>query len=71
MEYREVESSNIAALAHSGTTLAVKFHNGTEYHYSGVPVEIFDQLIQAASVGRTFNELIKSRPDDYPYNRAA
>lgn len=71
MKYKEVESSNIAALAHSENTLAVKFKNGTEYHYSGVPVEIFDQLVQAASVGRTFNELIKSRPSDYPYVRAA
>ena len=69
MDYQTVESSNILALGHEGSTLAVQFTNGTEYHYSGVSKEVFDQIVSAASVGRTFNQLIKSQPDDYPYER--
>lgn len=71
MQYQSVESSNISALAHKGSTLGVKFTNGSEYHFENVPSVIFDQLIDAASVGRTFNELIKSHPSDYPYARVA
>lgn len=71
MKYREVESSNIEALGHDGESLGVKFKNGTIYLYQGVSKAIFDQLVGAASVGRTFNELIKSKPSDYPYERVA
>lgn len=71
MDFRSVESSNIDALGHENDTLGVKFKNGTEYHYRDVPAWIFDQLVEAASVGRTFNELIKSHPSDYPYSRIA
>jgi KTSC domain len=71
MNYQTVKSSNIKALAHKETTLGVRFHGGTEYHYSNVPAELFTQLIQAASVGRTFNQLIKSNSTEYPHLQVA
>lgn len=71
MQYQEVKSSNIAALAHENDTLGVKFKNGTEYHYQGVSCALFETLTAAASIGRTFNELIKSKPNDYPFTRVA
>lgn len=71
MQYQEVKSSNIAALAHENDTLGVKFKNGTEYHYQGVSSSTFEKVVGAASVGRTFNELIKSNPSDYPFARVA
>lgn len=71
MNYREVESSNIEALGHDGENLGVEFRNGSIYLYQGVSEAIFDQLVNAASVGCTFNELIKSKPSDYPYQRVA
>lgn len=71
MDYREVKSSNIAAVAHEDETLGVKFKNGTEYHYQGVSRALFETLSAAASIGRAFNELIKSKPNDYPFARVA
>jgi len=71
MKYQPVTSSNISEMGHEGETLGVRFKNGTEYHYSNVPPSIFDQLLNAASVGRTFNELIKSKPSGYPYRQVA
>ncbi|MCG7629064.1 KTSC domain-containing protein [Epibacterium sp. MM17-32] len=71
MQYQKVDSSNIAALAHEGDVLGVKFNNGTEYHYQGVSSSTFEKVMGAASVGRTFNELIKSKPNDYPFDRVA
>lgn len=71
MQYQTVESSNIAAIAHDGDTLGVRFKNGSEYQYAGVSPVLFEQLISAASIGRTFHELIKSHPQDYPHTRIA
>lgn len=71
MNYQPVTSSNVKALGYENNTLGVQFKNGTEYHYDGVSVEIFNQILEAASIGRTFNELIKSKPKDYPFTRVA
>lgn len=73
MQYEPVASSNIAALAHDPKTdtLGVRFHGGTEYHYEGVSVKIFNSIKGAASVGRAFNETIKMKPRDYPYRKVA
>lgn len=71
MNYQSVTSSNISEIGHEDETLSVRFKNGTEYHYSNVPKGIFAQLVEAASVGRTFNELIKRKPSDYPYRQVA
>jgi len=71
MKFRHVKSSNINELGHQGDTLGVRFKNGSEYHYSNVPESIFNRLIKAASIGRTFNELIKSHPSEYPYHQVA
>lgn len=46
-----VKSSNIEAIGHDGTTLAVKFKSGT-YHYYGVSKEQFDGLNKAESIGK-------------------
>ena len=71
MKYYEVESSNIKAVAYQDATktLGIKFHNGGEYHYANVGEEVFDELIAAASVGRTFHSLIKSKPEAYPFTK--
>lgn len=69
--WTKVESSNIEALSYGESVLSVKFKTGAVYEYLNVPEKIFDELVGAASVGRTFNELIKSKPNDYPYRKAA
>lgn len=69
--WNKVESSNVDALNFSGTSLQVKFKNGSVYQYENVTEEMFRTILQAASVGRTFNELIKSNPVDYPFSRVS
>lgn len=49
-------SSNVAALRHvedeTGTgLLGVRFHNGGEYLYYGVPAHVYRQLLEAGSHG--------------------
>ena len=61
MTFISVKSSNIKEMAHEDNVLQVRFHNSTEYHYSGVPEDVFEELVSAASVGRSFNQLIKSK----------
>jgi len=68
MERYSVASSNIASIGYDeGTeTLAVEFLNGTVYQYYNVPVNMYEQLMQAASKGRFLNTYIKNA---YPYSR--
>lgn len=70
IQWHDVTSSNISALSHEGNTLFVKFKNNAVYSYANVPKALFIQILEAASVGRTFNELIKSNPVAYPWERA-
>lgn len=71
MDWKEVESSNLAAVAHDAEKdeMHVKFKNGRVYAYKGVSERVFSEVIGGASVGRTFNHLVKSHPDRYPYRR--
>ena len=67
MEYFSVSSSNVAAVGYeSGTnTLGVRFHDGSEYHYFGVPEEVFDGLRTASSVGSYLDQNVKKAGYSY------
>lgn len=71
INWTDVESSNIAAMAHEEETgkMLVKFKAGTVYEYHNVPRSIYDDVVSAASVGCTFNQLIKSQPAVYPFEQ--
>jgi hypothetical protein len=43
--------------------LEVLFHNGRVYRYLAVPPEEYDALISAESVGKYFNQEIRTRYD--------
>jgi hypothetical protein len=60
---QDVESSNIATVYYDADTLSlyVKFHNGSIAAYTGVAKVTYETLIEAQSVGRTYNQLIKGR----------
>lgn len=60
-----VKSSNLDAVGYDNTTstLAVKFKNGSEYHYAGVPAELFEQLLAAPSVGSFYGSAIRGKFD--------
>jgi hypothetical protein len=69
MLYQRVSSSCIAVVGYdlSDKTLAVRFHGGTEYRYTGVPLETYQALLAADSIGKYFNADVR---DTYPHQRA-
>jgi len=69
MEFQPVESSNISAIGHHEGVLGIRFKSGAEYHYQNVDDALFAEISGAASIGRTLNQLIKAKPEDYPYAR--
>lgn len=61
MTYVKLESTNLKEVAWSDETLFVRFHNGREYSYSGVPYEVFSGLLLAPSAGKYFNAEVKQK----------
>ena len=58
-----VASSVIAEVRYDeeGALLEVLFHNGRVYRYLDVPPDEYESLIHAESVGRYFNQEIRTR----------
>lgn len=71
MDYTPVSSSTVSAVGYdqSSSTLGVRFLNGSEYHYYGVPESVFDGLRSAASIGRYLDQNVKKA--GYSYSRVA
>jgi len=63
-----VSSSDLNSVGYDPKTgtLEIEFHSGGVYQYSGVPEEVFTQLMSAASHGKFFYAHIKNI---YPYVR--
>ena len=61
----EVESSVIMAVGYEqiSGTLRVIFNSGSEYRYTGVPIQVYQNLCNAESIGREFNRTIRNRYD--------
>ncbi len=66
--YQSVESSNIDQVGYDAETqeLGVRFNNGSEYVYSGVPGEVFADFLDAESAGKYLNQAIKGQ---YEYRK--
>ena len=66
-----MSSSNVSEVGYddASNTLGVRFLNGSEYHYYGVPKETFEGLRAAGSVGTYLNEFVKKA--GYSYARVA
>ncbi|MFD3264832.1 KTSC domain-containing protein [Phenylobacterium ferrooxidans] len=64
----QVESAAISAIRydHDRAKLFVRFHDGDEYVYVGVPGEVHRSFVEADSKGRFFAYEIR---DQYPYNK--
>jgi hypothetical protein len=62
MDRQSVNSTNLASVGYDPTseTLEVEFTNGSIYQYYNVPQIIFDQLMQAPSVGVFFNANVRN-----------
>jgi hypothetical protein len=54
-----VESSNVKQIGYDNNTLYVLFKNGGLYSYIDVPENIFEDLLDAESVGKTLNKDVK------------
>lgn len=54
-----VQSSNIAAVGHQGSTLYVRFHSGALWRYEAVPQRIYDEMMQSGSIGKYFAKFIR------------
>ncbi len=69
MDYVTVSSSSVAAVGYESetSTLGVRFLDGREYHYFGVPEDIFVGLQSASSVGSYFNQYVKNA--GYAYSK--
>ena len=61
VEMNYVDSSNIEQIGHDGDAqeLYVRFLSGALYVYSGVPQEVFDELMAAPSKGSYLNRAVK------------
>ena len=70
MERSYVPSTNISSIGYDEATetLEVEFLNGSIYQYYNVPMNIYEQLMQAGSKGKFLNAYIKNA---YPYSRVA
>ena len=61
----EVESSVIMAVGYEqiSGTLRVIFNSGSEYRYTGVPIQVYQKLCNAKSIGQEFNCSIRNKYD--------
>lgn len=57
--WKEVASTNIAAVAHADTRLFVRFRNGAEWVYDGVDSGVYEDMLNAESVGIFFARNIR------------
>ena len=69
MEFINVSSTTLAAVGYdeSAALLAVRFISGREYHYFGVPRDVYDGFFTATSIGHYFNNYVKRA--GYPFQQ--
>ena len=65
MRRRAVKSSVIRALGYDDhdNILEVEFHTGRVYQYFGVPPAVYNDLLNAPSVGEFYNRQIRNEYD--------
>ena len=59
MKMIKVESSNIEAIGWENKQLNITFNSGSTYVYLDVPEKIFDDMLEAESVGKYFHANIR------------
>jgi len=63
MERKKVVSSNIKSIGWKKGTLEIEFNTGVIYQYTGVPHDVYNDIMFAKSVGRVFTSQIKGKYD--------
>jgi len=61
MERKPVSSTNVASVGYDRQTmtLEVEFTTGSIYQYFDVPEQVYQELLNAASVGQFLNQQVK------------
>jgi hypothetical protein len=59
-------SLNAATYQDQNAFLDLEFPSGVIYRYIGVPVQVYQELLQSESKGRYFNQHIRDR---FPYTK--
>ena len=69
MDRQAVESSMIKSVGYdpSDQILEVEFTKGQVYQYEGVSIDIFDTLMSAESIGKSFSQHVRSQ--GFPYRQ--
>ena len=57
--FRESKMLSYALYDTLSSSLLVIFHNGSEYEYSGVDLDTYNELLLAPSAGSYFNTVIR------------
>lgn len=59
--WQELQSSNLRRTSYDPETsqLKIQFVSGKVYTYEGVPVSVYNGLLEASSAGKYFNQNIK------------
>ena len=65
--WQSLSSSNVRRARYNPDTetLDVQFHSGRTYHYRGVPLDVYDGLVNAGSPGRYVHGVLSG----YEFNR--
>jgi hypothetical protein len=63
MDVIPVESSSLKSVGYDELTqtLTVEFHTGKKYSYGEVPVEVYNDLLEAKSAGSYFAKNIRGK----------
>ena len=56
-----VKSSNIQSVGHNDYGLFVRFAGGGLYSYPGAPKSLYDQMVEAESVGKFFRAKVSGK----------
>jgi len=54
----KVKSSFIDSIGHDGDTLEVVYKDGKIYRYAGIPVDLYQSVIGAESIGKALKEQV-------------
>jgi len=66
MKHMKVDSSDIVSVGYDSDVkiLEVIFYGGRTYQYANVPINVYEELMRAPSIGSYFNTHIR---DAYPH----
>ena len=65
MQRTQVTSSNISSIGYQDGTLEIQFNSGEIYQYTSVPLEVYQNLMNASSHGTYLNSFIKGNYQYY------